>query len=121
VRNSAVFSAGSEANTAGTNQGKYQSFGRAFTQAVAQEVKDYGICVMSVGPRGPGATKGDDLDALPPEQVQALAGEIDLELGGKLVKLAEAPLEFTGRTVGVRDVQLALNADEVPASEGRRR
>jgi NAD(P)-dependent dehydrogenase (short-subunit alcohol dehydrogenase family) len=94
---------------------------RAFTQAVAQEVKDYGICVMSFGPGGPGASKGYDLDTLPPDQMQALAAEIDLELGGKLVKLAEAPLEFTGRMVGVRDGQLALNADEVPDPEGRRR
>ncbi|MBM2811834.1 MAG: 3-ketoacyl-ACP reductase, partial [Chloroflexi bacterium] len=49
---------------------------RAFTQSVAAEVKANGICVMSFGPGGPGATEGYDLDSLPPEQVRALAAEI---------------------------------------------
>ncbi|MBM2812453.1 MAG: hypothetical protein HW416_3212, partial [Chloroflexi bacterium] len=69
--------------------------------------------VMSFGPGGPGATEGYDLDSLPPEQVRALAAEIHMDLGSRLVMLAEAPMEFTGRMVGVRDGKLVLSADEV--------
>src|SRR4030095_15198261 len=76
---------------------------RAFTQNVAAEVRKDGICVMSFGPGGPGAVKGYDLASLPPEQVQALANEVHLDLGSHLVMLAEAPMDFTGRMVGVRD------------------
>ena len=85
---------------------------RAFTQNVAAEVQKDGICVMSFGPGGPGAVKGHDLDSLPPEQVRTLAAEIHMDLGSHLVMLAEAPMEFTGRMVGVREGKLVLNSDE---------
>ncbi len=87
---------------------------RAFTQSVAAEVKDKGICVMSFGPGGPQAGHGYDLDNLPPEKVQELAAEIDLDLGNKLVALADAPLEYNGRMVAVKDGKLQLAPDEIP-------
>lgn len=87
---------------------------RAFTQSVAAEVKDYGICVMSFGPGGPGAHRpGVDPANMSPQQLRALAAEIDMYLGQRLVALAEAPMEFTGRMVTVRDDRLALTPDEV--------
>jgi NAD(P)-dependent dehydrogenase (short-subunit alcohol dehydrogenase family) len=86
---------------------------RGFTQNVAAEVKEHGICVMSFGPGGPGAVKGYNADKMSPEEVQALADQVHLDLGNQLVMLAEAPLEFTGRMVGVKDGKLVLAADEV--------
>jgi 3-oxoacyl-[acyl-carrier protein] reductase len=87
---------------------------RAFTQSVAAEAKDYGICVMSFGPGGPGAYRpGVYTATMSPEQLRALAAEIDMYLGQRLVALAEAPMEFTGRMVMVRDDKLALAPDEV--------
>jgi NAD(P)-dependent dehydrogenase (short-subunit alcohol dehydrogenase family) len=83
---------------------------RAFTQEVAAEEKKYGICIISFGPGGPG---GDRADALTPAEVRAVAAEIDLNLGNRVVLLAEAPMNLTGRMVTVRDGKLTLAADEV--------
>jgi NAD(P)-dependent dehydrogenase (short-subunit alcohol dehydrogenase family) len=82
---------------------------RAFTQEVAAEERSRGICIMSFGPGGPGGARSD---AMTPAQVRDTAAQIDLNLGMRVVMLAEAPMEFTGRMVTVRDGKLALAADE---------
>jgi NAD(P)-dependent dehydrogenase (short-subunit alcohol dehydrogenase family) len=85
---------------------------RAFSQEVAAEEKSRGICIMSFGPGGPGGDSGA-ADAMTPDQVQEIAAQVDMNLGKRVVMLAEAPMEFTGRMVTVRDGKLALVSDEV--------
>jgi NAD(P)-dependent dehydrogenase (short-subunit alcohol dehydrogenase family) len=85
---------------------------RAFTQEVAAEERDRGICIMSFGPGGPGGDQAR-ADAMTPEEVRAVAAQIDTNLGQRVVMLAEAPMEFTGRMVTVRDGALAFARDEV--------
>ena len=85
---------------------------RAFTQAVAAEERDYGICIMSFGPGGPGGER-PDRDTMTPAEVRAVAGQVDVELGKRVMMLSEAPMEFTGRMVTVREGKLALTSDEV--------
>ena len=48
-----------------------------------------------------------------PDEVRAAAAEIDLNLGNRVVMLAEAPMEFSGHMVRVHDGKLALAPDEV--------
>jgi NAD(P)-dependent dehydrogenase (short-subunit alcohol dehydrogenase family) len=79
---------------------------RALTNLMAVEELDYNVCVVAFGPGGPGGQT--------PEENVALAAQINLDLGMKLVLAAQAPMSMTGRMVDVRDGRLVLAADELP-------
>jgi NAD(P)-dependent dehydrogenase (short-subunit alcohol dehydrogenase family) len=79
---------------------------RALTNLMAVEELEHNVCVVAFGPGGPGGKT--------PEENVALAAQINLELGMKLVLAAQAPMSMSGRMVDVRDGQLVLAADELP-------
>lgn len=85
---------------------------RAFSQDVAAEERNHNICVVSFGPGGPGAGRPDQA-TMSPEEVRAEAARIDTDLGQRVVAVAEAPMELTGRMVTVRDGKVLPMPDEV--------
>lgn len=76
---------------------------RAFTQGVADEVRDFGICVISVGPGGgpPGSPPGIAGEEAPPwARARMNSPEV---VGDRYVLAAEAPMDLSGYQVNVTD------------------
>ena len=96
---------------------------RAFTQGVADEEREFNICIVSMGPgtgsgprlaAGPGVPGGGGgivTDDSPEWSRQRTDGRGVDSVGNRYILAAEAPMEFSGRQVMVRDGQLAI-ADE---------
>jgi 3-oxoacyl-[acyl-carrier protein] reductase len=101
---------------------------RAFTRQVADEEREFGICVLSMGPGGsitsepvrrerpagvvvPGGGGGLVTEDSPEwaRQNEYLT-QIDA-VGNRYVIAAEAPMEFSGNQVAVRDGQLIIAQD----------
>ena len=99
---------------------------RAFTHQVAEEERDFNICIVSMGPGGGGPAS----EARPPTSSgapMAIAGGIATEdspewarlsgmspvdvVGNRYVVAAEAPMEFSGHQIVVRDAKLEIVED----------
>src|SRR5581483_4010783 len=91
---------------------------RAFTQSVAEEEREFNICIMSMGPgsgsapraaAGPGVPGGGGgiITEDSPEWSRARTeGRFVDTVGKRYVIAAEAPMEFSGHQVVVRDGRL---------------
>ncbi|MBM2810776.1 MAG: dehydrogenase [Chloroflexi bacterium] len=100
---------------------------RAFTRFVAEEEKEFNICVMSMGPGG--ATTGAQPERRAGPGIPGGGGGIVTEdspewarrdtgsavmvdaIGDRYVIAAEAPMEFSGHQVVVRDGRLQIASD----------
>jgi NAD(P)-dependent dehydrogenase (short-subunit alcohol dehydrogenase family) len=96
---------------------------RAFTRAVADEEREFNICVVSMGPGGvitseprarnpwgAGGGGGIVTDASPAWAQGRGWGEVD-EVGDRYVIAADAPMEFSGHQVRVMDGKLEISSD----------
>ena len=101
---------------------------RAFTRHVADEEREFNVCIMSMGPggsidsreperprrSGPGIPGGGGgiVTATSPEWARANEGSTMVEaVGNRYVIAAEAPIDFSGHQVVVRDGQLEIARD----------
>lgn len=76
---------------------------RVFTRFVAEEEKEFGICVVATGPGATIATEEA------PEEVRARMPGVEV-VGDRFVLIAEAPLEMTGQAINVEDGKLIPRA-----------
>jgi 3-oxoacyl-[acyl-carrier protein] reductase len=91
---------------------------RAFTRGVAEEERDFNICIMSMGPGssglagprvGPGGVGGIVTEDSPEWAREAgLSRGVDT-VGNRYVVAAEAPMEFSGHQVIVRDGKVEVS------------
>jgi len=98
---------------------------RAFTRQLADEERDFGICIVSMGPGGstttqavqrpepePGGVWGGIVTEDSPEWARKSASAVHVdEVGDRYVIAAEAPMEFSGSQVQVRDGKLEVASD----------
>ncbi len=82
---------------------------RAFTKEVAEEEKEFGVCIVSMGPgsggRSPDGRRGIATDETPSEFRDNMRWVAD-EVGDRYLLAAEAPMELTGSQVTVKDGKL---------------
>jgi len=87
---------------------------RSFTEGVAGEERDYNICIMSMGPGG------EELDdprrgiatAESPEDAKANMRPVEAVVGNRFILAADAPMQFSGHMVQIRNGQVVLAPDE---------
>lgn len=98
---------------------------RAFTRFVADEEREFNICIMSMSPSGTTST-----ESMPPRRGEWKAGNgggivtedspdwarvrewgTVEDVGDRFVVAAEAPIEFTGHQVVVKDGKLEIASD----------
>lgn len=96
---------------------------RAFTRFVAAEEREFNICILSMGPGGPGERPretgpgiaggggGIVTDDSPDWAKELGRGMWIEEVGDRYVVAAEAPMEFSGHQVMVKDGRLEIAAD----------
>ena len=80
---------------------------RAFTQDVAAEEREFGICVVSMGPGGGG--NGIATEEAP-EWARRRMHTVE-EVGDRYVLAAEAPMDLTGQQIIVKDGTPAIAPD----------
>jgi NAD(P)-dependent dehydrogenase (short-subunit alcohol dehydrogenase family) len=80
---------------------------RGFTQEVAAEEREFGICVVSMGP---GVGGGGIATEEAPEAARARMAGVDI-VGNRYVIAAEAPMELSGHQVVVEKDTLAIAPD----------
>jgi 3-oxoacyl-[acyl-carrier protein] reductase len=86
---------------------------RAFTRDLAEEERDFNICVVSMGPSFTGYPGGGIITDDSPAWLQDPRRHVS-NLGDNYVIAADAPMDLSGRQVAVRDgVLVALGADEM--------
>jgi len=94
---------------------------RAFTRSVAEEEREFNICIMSMGP-GSGGGEGERREwkagaggGIVTEDSPAWAREREWgtveDVGNRYVIAAEAPMEFSGHQVVVRDGKVEIATD----------
>ena len=93
---------------------------RAFTKEVAEEEREFGICIMSMGPGGGGNAEAERgrqegrraiaTDETPVENREHMVWVADV-VEDRYVIAAEAPMEFTGNQVMVQDGALVITSD----------
>lgn len=74
-----------------------------FTRMVANEEREYNICVVAMGPNPPGITGIATEDA--PEEARARMRPVDV-VGNRYVMAAQAPMELTGARIDLKDGKL---------------
>jgi len=79
---------------------------RAFTQELAAEVREYGVCVVSMGPGVGGGLATEEA----PEWAQKSLHGVDA-VGDRYVLAADAPLDLSGHQVVARDGELIIAPD----------
>jgi NAD(P)-dependent dehydrogenase (short-subunit alcohol dehydrogenase family) len=101
---------------------------RAFTRFVAEEEREFNVCIMSMGPGGsissseperprrsgpgiPGGGGGIVTEDSPEWARQNEGSTLVDSVGNRYVVAAEAPIEFSGHQVFVRDGQLHIAND----------
>jgi hypothetical protein len=100
---------------------------RAFTRQVADEEREFDICIVSMGPGGsmggaprrrsiPGRSRHASAGGLVTEDSPAWARENEAMLqidavGNRYVLAAEAPMEMSGEQVAVRNGELVVVED----------
>jgi len=72
---------------------------RTFSRYVAAEEKEYGVCVVSIGPGGTIATEEA------PAEARARMPGVEI-VGNRYVLAAEAPMELSGQALSVEDGNL---------------
>ena len=95
---------------------------RAFTRSVAEEEREFNICIMSMGP-GTGGSEahprgewragagGGIVTEDSPDWARAREWGTVEEIGNRYVIAAEAPMEFSGHQVLVRDGKLEIASE----------
>lgn len=94
---------------------------RAFTRSVAEEEREFNICIVSMGPgsgaevvrqAGPGVPGGGGgiVTEDSPEWARERGRWVE-SVGNRYVLAAEAPMELSGHQIVVRDGQLAIAPD----------
>jgi NAD(P)-dependent dehydrogenase (short-subunit alcohol dehydrogenase family) len=83
---------------------------RTFTRRVADEERDFNVCVVCMGPNPPGITGIATEDA--PEEVRARMRNVEV-VGDRYVLAAQAPMDLSGEQLDVQDGKLVALA---PAS-----
>jgi NAD(P)-dependent dehydrogenase (short-subunit alcohol dehydrogenase family) len=73
---------------------------RTFTRYVAEEEREYGVCVVAMSPGGAIATE----DA--PEEARARMAGVD-SIGNRFALAAEAPMELSGQLLDLNNGRLA--------------
>lgn len=81
---------------------------RSFTMEVAQEEREFNICVVSMGP-GSGEGGGIATEEAPEEARQRMKGVESV--GNRYVLAAEAPMDLSGHQLVVEDGELAVARD----------
>jgi NAD(P)-dependent dehydrogenase (short-subunit alcohol dehydrogenase family) len=87
---------------------------RAFTQDLAAEERDYNICIMAMGPGGEELNdprRGIATHEAPEEAKQHMRPVEDV-VGNRFIIAAEAPMEFSGHMVQIRNGKVVLAPDE---------
>ena len=79
---------------------------RAFTQRVAPEEREFNICIVSMGPGSADGRRGIITEGTP-EENRPFMSPIE-SVGNRYVIAAEAPMEFTGHQVSVRNGVLEI-------------
>lgn len=76
---------------------------RSFTRHVANEEREFNVCVVCMGPNPPGITGIATEDA--PEEARARMRNVEV-VGNRYVLAAQAPMELTGENLDVKDREL---------------
>jgi NAD(P)-dependent dehydrogenase (short-subunit alcohol dehydrogenase family) len=98
---------------------------RAFTRNVAEEEREFNICIVSMGPGGPmtsepvrprqpepGGVWGGIVTEDSPEWARASGAAVHVDIiGNRYVLAAEAPMEMSGHQLVVRDGKLEIARD----------
>ena len=87
---------------------------RSFTEGVAAEERNYNICIMSMGPGGEELTdsRRGIATAESPEETKGNMRPVEEVVGNRFIIAAEAPMEFSGHMVNIRDGKVVLAPDE---------
>ena len=89
---------------------------RAFTRGVAEEERQYNICIVSMGPGTTGEPRGHGPGGIVTEDSPQWARETSLSrsvetVGDRYVIAAEAPMELSGHQIAAREGQLFVVED----------
>ena len=87
---------------------------RSFTEGVAAEERGYNICVMSMGPGGEelnDARRGVATHEAP-EEAKPHMRPVEAVVGNRFIIAAEAPMEFSGHMIQIRNGKVVLAPDE---------
>lgn len=89
---------------------------RAFTQEAAAEERAYNICIMSMGPGG--EELNDSRRGIAtheaPEDARARMRLVEDVVSNRFIIASEAPMEFSGHMVQIRNGKVVLAPDEQP-------
>ena len=87
---------------------------RSFTEGVAAEERDYNICIMAMGPGGEELNdpRRGVATAESPDETKGNMRPVEDVVSNRFIIAAEAPMEFSGHMVNIRNGKVVLAPDE---------